>query len=156
MRITGTMINEYFYCKRKLWITYNGINIENELMKIGKILHEDKEHSDSFVLFDRIKLDDFNDEYIIEYKKTSSGKKSAEYQLYYYLYLLKQAGINKKGKLIFLEDKEEEVLVLNNKIEDEIERILKDIQFISSSLEPPEKAKKRYCKNCTFEEYCEV
>ena len=31
MRITGTHINYYFICKRKLWLYSNGIQLEQEI-----------------------------------------------------------------------------------------------------------------------------
>jgi len=40
--INGTMINYYFLCKRKLWLSSNRINLEqnSEEVQIGKEIHE--------------------------------------------------------------------------------------------------------------------
>lgn len=39
-KITGIMLYYYFVCKRKLWLFYNGISMEdeNENVQIGKFL----------------------------------------------------------------------------------------------------------------------
>ena len=41
-KITGIMLYYYFVCKRKLWLFYNGISMEdeNENVQIGKFLDE--------------------------------------------------------------------------------------------------------------------
>lgn len=45
MKITGTLINYYFHCKRQCWLLGNRINLEenSEDVKIGRLLHELKE-----------------------------------------------------------------------------------------------------------------
>ena len=41
MNINGSLINTYFVCKRKAWLFYNKIGLENnsENVKIGKFYH---------------------------------------------------------------------------------------------------------------------
>ena len=43
-KITGIMIYYYLVCKRKLWLFYNNISMEeeNELVQIGKFIDNDK------------------------------------------------------------------------------------------------------------------
>jgi len=154
VKITGTMINDYFYCKRRLWLRFNEIHIGNEFTEIRKELHEEKENKNSLVLFDCIKLDDFDDEYIIEYKKTKKGKISSHFQLYYYLYLLKQNGLERKGKIIYLEEDEYEVFILDTNIEQKILEVIREIEEIcDSSISPKQK---RGCGNCAYANYCKV
>ncbi|MDX5795588.1 Dna2/Cas4 domain-containing protein, partial [Clostridioides difficile] len=40
MKITGTLINYYFHCKRQCWLLGNRINLEenSEDVKIGRLL----------------------------------------------------------------------------------------------------------------------
>ena len=42
MKITGTIINYYFHCKRQCYLFANRINLEDnsEDVRIGKVLHE--------------------------------------------------------------------------------------------------------------------
>jgi len=52
---TGTHINYYFTCPRKLWLFHRSIQCEQEsdLVKIGKVYHEDFEE----IIIDNIKID---------------------------------------------------------------------------------------------------
>ncbi len=42
MRVTGTIINYYFHCKRQCYLFYKRLNLEDnsEDVRIGKVLHE--------------------------------------------------------------------------------------------------------------------
>jgi len=42
MKITGTIINYYFHCKRQCYLFANRINMEDnsEDVRIGRVLHE--------------------------------------------------------------------------------------------------------------------
>lgn len=49
MKITGTLINYYFHCKRQCYLFGNRLNLEDnsEIVKIGKAIHEAKDISDN-------------------------------------------------------------------------------------------------------------
>ncbi|WP_458788416.1 Dna2/Cas4 domain-containing protein, partial [Vallitalea sediminicola] len=42
MKVTGTLINYYFHCKRQCYLFGNKLNLENnsEDVMIGRVLHE--------------------------------------------------------------------------------------------------------------------
>jgi CRISPR-associated exonuclease Cas4 len=59
-RFTGSQINYYFVCKRKLWLFSHNIELEPEsdLVKLGKLLHENRyKRKMKEVQVDRIKVD---------------------------------------------------------------------------------------------------
>lgn len=59
-RFTGSQINYYFICKRKLWLFSHNIELEPEsdLVKLGKLLHENSyQRKMKEVQVDRIKVD---------------------------------------------------------------------------------------------------
>lgn len=59
-RYTGSQINYYFVCKRKLWLFSHNIELESDsdLVKLGKLLHENKyKRRLKEVQIDRIKID---------------------------------------------------------------------------------------------------
>ncbi len=59
-RFTGSQINYYFICKRKLWLFSHNIELEPEsdLVKLGKLLHENRyQRKMKEVQVDRIKVD---------------------------------------------------------------------------------------------------
>lgn len=60
IRFTGSQINYYFICKRKLWLFSHNIELEPEsdLVKLGKLLHENRyKRRMKEVQVDRIKID---------------------------------------------------------------------------------------------------
>ncbi|HLG30216.1 MAG TPA: Dna2/Cas4 domain-containing protein, partial [Candidatus Brocadiales bacterium] len=97
IRFTGTQINYYFVCKRKLWLFSNHIEMEREsdAVLIGKLLHEAsyQRQTKEIVIDDTIKIDFLDGKGVIhEVKKSDKLEKPHEYQLLYYLYYLKQKG----------------------------------------------------------------
>ena len=160
MNVNGTLINYYFFCKTKLWLHANRINLEDnsEDVRIGKILHQINEDKVQEVSFENIKVDKITKDYVVEVKKSDSDLESAKWQLLYYLYLLKQKGINKKGRLEVFEknrqDKKVHYFELDDKIEEEIKSLINDIQKLITSPLLPAPKRKQKCKKCAYFEYC--
>ena len=108
MKITGTLINYYYHCKRQCWLFYNNINMEDnsEDVHIGKVLHELKlSDKNSEIAIDNIKVDKISDKYITEIKKSDADTDAAKKQLEYYMYILDKKGIRRNGKLEIIEKK---------------------------------------------------
>ena len=66
----GYIINSYLYCKRKAWLAYHRINLEenSEDVIIGKSLHEINKNKNSEIEIEDIKIDSITSEYVIEIK----------------------------------------------------------------------------------------
>ena len=107
MRITGTIINYYFHCKRQCYLFANRINLEDnsEDVRIGKVLHEikAKDRDETEIKYENIVLDKVTAKYVEEYKKSDADPKASKMQLLFYLKQLKDKGIEKEGKLIYEE-----------------------------------------------------
>ena len=76
-KFTGSQINYYFICKRKLWLFSHNIELEPEsdLVKLGKLLHENRyKRKMKEVQIDRIKVD------FMESRKVFTEDKGAEVQ----------------------------------------------------------------------------
>lgn len=162
MKINGTIINYYFHCKRQCFFAYNRLNMEDNSddVLIGRVLHETKFSDDEKgeIAIENIKVDKITDDYVIEYKKSDSDLEAVRWQLIYYLYILKQKGIIKKGKIIFEEAKDKKViyLELTNEIEKELLQVISEIkEFLSSSV-IPEFIVKTYCRRCAYYSYCKI
>ncbi len=163
MKVTGTLINYYFHCKRQCYLAGNRINLEDnsENVKIGKALHETKRKTQySEVAIEQIKIDKIQGDYLIEYKKSNSDLKACKWQVYLYLSVLKAKGIEKKGKLIFFENKTKTEkrleLELTNEIEVELEKVVESIQILLEQNVPPEPIKTNRCKKCAYFDYCYI
>lgn len=109
MKITGTLMNYYFHCKRQCYLFGNRLNLEDnsEQVKIGKAIHEQKLDNDqnAEIAIENIRLDKLTKEYLTEVKKSDASLESCKWQLIFYLKVLKDKGINRKGKLEFIEKK---------------------------------------------------
>lgn len=154
MPITGTLIKNYLHCKRQTWLYYYGINFNNEITKIGKLRHI--EEGSEELAFDEIKIDKIKENKVIEFKKTSSNLEGNKMQLLYYLYILKNNGIEKEGILKDLTYGDEYVIKLNDKNLNKIKNLLNEIgEFIRNTEKIPErKLKRKECKGCSFFDYC--
>ena len=158
MLVRGTEVNYYFICHRKLWFFNHGIGMENENenVSIGKLIHSTSySRHEKEILLDRISIDfvERNGKIIIhEVKKSRKMENAHRYQLLYYIYSLKKKGIDAEGIINYpLLRKTEKVLLEN---EEEMERILENIQNIVSLPSPPSPVRKSYCRKCSYFEMC--
>jgi len=161
--ITGTQINFYFHCKRQLWFFSHHINTEQEsdLVYLGKVIHETSyERERKEVEIDQIKLDflDVRDGVIHEVKKSDSWSQAHEWQLLYYLYVLKQKGVTGlRGELNYPVIKRTVSVELTPEREKELLIVLADIRRIINQVKPPEiHVKKSVCRSCSYFELCYV
>ena len=157
--ITGTQINYYFVCKRKLWLFSKNISMEqnSELVEIGSILHYTSySRKRKEIQLEGIKIDFFekNRGIIHEVKKSKSIENAHIWQLKYYLYYFKQLGINVTGEINYPLLRKIEKIELTEDDEMEIEEIMKKIHQIISLEIPPKKQNKKICKKCSYFELC--
>lgn len=160
MKLTGTIINYYFHCKTQMWLHANRINLEDnsEDVRIGKVLHEINGDRIDEVSFESIKVDKITKDYVIEVKKSDSDIEASKAQLLFYLYTLKPKGIIKKGRLEIFEKnrqgKKRFEVVLDEKNEIKIKKIIDEIEKIILQEKPPKPIFKAKCKKCAYYEYC--
>lgn len=159
LKVQGVKINYYFICKRKLWLFSKGITMEQNSDRVlsGKIVHENsysRLKSKEVLVDDIIKLDIIKGEHVREVKISSKMKEADEMQLYYYLYYLKQIGIEKKGLMNYVKEKKQEEIELTEEKSKEIEEVLIDINKIVSKPSPPKLEKLKYCTKCAYYEFC--
>ena len=158
--VTGTIINYYIVCKTKMWLFYHKINLEDnsEEVRIGKVLHEISETKVDEVSFEGIKVDKITKDYIVEVKKSDSDIEAAKWQLLYYMWILKQKGIVKKGRLEVFEkkkqDKKKIEIILDEENEKRLLEIIEDIKNILNQDTPPMPKFENKCKKCAYFEYC--
>lgn len=164
MRVNGTLINYYFHCKRQCYLHGNRLNLEDnsELVQIGKAIHEvkadNKENTE--IAIDNIRLDRLTAEYLTEIKKSDSDLEACKWQLYYYLKVLKEKGIIRKGKLEFEEknkaDKATLIITLGGEEEMQLEQIQMQIEELLQMDEVPPAEESARCKKCAYYEYCYI
>jgi len=159
--ITATQINYYFVCHRELWLFSHQINMEqnSELVALGKLLHESSyKRENKEIQIGPIKIDFIGKDGVIhEIKKTPSVEKAHTWQVKYYIWYLKQLGVeNIRGEIDYPKLKKRTEIELTVEDETEILLILKDIEFIISHDEVPKVINKSICKKCSYYELCYV
>jgi len=157
--ITGSAINYYFVCKRKLWFYLHKITMEHEseLVQIGKILHENSyKRKRKEIELNGIKIDFFDKtrNIIHEVKKSKAIKESHVWQLKYYIYYFKKIGIEVTGEIDYPSLRKKEHIELSNEDEIELLKIIDEINALNYEKNVPLKEKKKICKNCSYYELC--
>lgn len=163
MRANGTLINYYFHCKRQCWLHGNRINLEDNSkdVKIGKAIHEVKseKNKQSEISIDNVKIDKLTEDYLTEIKKSDADVEAAKWQVLLYLKVLKDKGIERKGKLQFIEknkSKKISIIELDEKNLEELRKITNNIEKLLVEENPPEVITEPKCKRCAYYEYCYI
>jgi CRISPR-associated exonuclease Cas4 len=157
--LTGTVVNYYTHCKRQCWLFYHNLNLEDnsEDVRIGRVLHELRQDKEEVAL-DGIKLDKLTAEYVTEIKKSDADLPAAMAQLEYYLIVLHDKGIFRKGRLECLEKNKQSksihTLTLTEEEIDERKEQYRCIEEFLSAEIPPAPVLKHKCKKCAYYEYC--
>lgn len=165
MHITGTHVNYYLVCHRKLWLFANSIQMEHthDAVSEGKLIHETSypQRSSKYeeIQIEGIKIDfyDVKDKVIHEIKKSSKLHEAHVWQLKYYIYVLERNGIEGANGILEYpkERKTEEVLLTTIDVE-RIKEIETGISEIINSETTPELNKKAICKKCSYYDFCFV
>lgn len=164
MKVNGTLINYYFHCKRQCYLHGNRLNLEDnsENVKIGKALHEEKSEKskNTEIEIENIKIDKLTKDYLVEVKKSDADVEAAKWQLLLYLKILKSKGIEKKGKLEFIEKNKTKNKILHIELTEKLERQLdiyiEDIENIIEGNRVPDIINEPKCKKCAYYEYCYI
>jgi len=158
---TGTHVNYYFVCKRKLWLFAHGIGMEHtsDTVLLGKLVDESSyERKDKGIdIDDRIVIDWIDDKQgVLHEVKTSDKMEEAHiWQVAYYLWYLKQKGITGlKGEIDYPKLKQKVEVALTPEREQELREILMDVEAFIQQPKPPERINKKFCKTCSYFELC--
>jgi len=161
LNFTGTQINYYFVCHRKLWLFSRDIRFEseNEYVQLGRLIDENSyKRNNKQIEIGKIKIDFIDSKGVIhEVKKSNKIEKAHIYQLKYYILTLKRMGAeNITGEINYPKLKKKEAVFLQAEDEVEFERIFSDIQKILDQPKPPAVIKKGICAKCAYYEFCFV
>lgn len=163
MKITGTIINYYFHCKRQCYLFANRVNLEDnsEDVRIGRVLHEirAKDNKNTEIKYENIVLDKVSSKYIEEYKKSDADPEAARMQLIFYLKQLQDKGIKKEGKLIYSqknkkEGNKTEIVKLDDNNISKLNKCIENIEKLINQEKVPDVQKNKKCKKCAYYDYC--
>ena len=160
MTITGVKVNYYFICKTKLWLFSHNIQMEHESEDVlmGKLIHESRYKRtkkeliiDNAIAIDFVKKGDVLE--VHDIKKSRKMEEAHKWQLLYYLYFLRDRGVEAVGVLNYpLLNKTERLEPSEADFED-MKRILEEIpQIVYGELPPP--VRRKICNKCSYYEFC--
>jgi len=160
-RLTGGLVHEYLVCPRAAWYSYRHIRFENELLLLGKMLHEKSYKREVKNIFgESISLDFARREdgtlYIYEVKKSRAMLYAAKMQLIFYLKWLKERCVEAHGRIAVPTEKYVEEARLTEKYEEEIERIGREVIEVVEKSKPPKAKWRKICKKCSYHDFCWV
>lgn len=160
IKITGTQINYLLVCRRKLWFFLHGITMEQESdrVAVGREVHENTLNSKkSELLIDNsIRLDYIDKELAVhEIKLSKAMNEASRYQLLYYIFYLKNKGVNcSKGVIHYPDLRKTETIELKAEDENRLKTCMDEIIKIGSLSKPPEEPREKKCKSCSYYEIC--
>lgn len=157
--ITGTLVWYYFICKREVWLMSHEITPDEDssVLDIGRAIHEIfyrkmlKE-----VSIEGVKVDLFKraEQAVCEIKTSSKFVEAARFQLLYYLFRLKEYGVNPIGWILIPTEKRKIGVKLDGDAERTLLKVLDEIKKIAELEYPPPPVKTPYCRRCAYKEFC--
>ncbi|MBS7530267.1 CRISPR-associated protein Cas4 [Hazenella sp. IB182353] len=164
MKVTGTMVNYYIHCKRQCWLFANKINLEDnsEEVRIGKLLHELKtekaKHKELSI--EQVKIDKLTEDYLVEIKKSDADVEAVTWQVLLYLKIIKNKGIERKGKIEFIEKKKQSrktmTVILTTEQERRLDQMIQQIEQLIAGEEIPAIRHDKKCNKCAYYDYCYI
>ncbi len=162
MKVKASTVLSYVKCPREAWFIERDITPDqnNPFIELGRFIHE-KYYSgkgEKSVELPGMKMDIIWKErqmtVVGEIKKSSKAIDSAKAQLLYYLYSLKEYGIDAKGYILIPTERRKIEVKIGKEEEEYLTKLLKKIEETISSNVPPYVERKSICKNCGYRELC--
>lgn len=173
MTINATLINLYHVCRRECWLHANGINMEHtsDTVYDGKMLHENsypqrnEKHSELSVeavrhgisLFGKIDFYDARQKLIHETKRSDKVEKAHEWQVKFYLWLLRLNGIEDATAILEypLLRQTDKIMLTDDDI-GHLEKSIISIKNLKENEQCPQVINANICKSCSYYELCYV
>ncbi|SHI73735.1 CRISPR-associated exonuclease, Cas4 family [Cruoricaptor ignavus] len=172
MVINATLVSYYIYCKRRMWLHANNIRMEqnSDLVAEGKLIGENTyqqrpakysqvelsyQYSKEILLSSKIDFYDAKNKIVHEVKKSSSKEASHEWQVRFYLWMLKLNNIPAASGIIeYPKFRDTTEVQLSEEYECELRKMTDEISKILNSETVPGKIEFQYCKKCSYFEFC--
>ncbi len=165
MLTNATLINLYHVCKRQTWLHANGIQMEHtsEIVAEGKLIgetsYQDRSAKYTELEIEGVKIDfyDPKTKTIHEVKKSDKVETAHIAQVKYYLYILRQNGIEDPQALLeYPRLRQRESVFWEEGDDQKIQELIKEIQALVSQASCPPLEKKPICKKCSYFDFCYI
>ena len=157
--VTGTEFNYYNICRRKLWLFSHGIQMEHtsDNVLLGKLIdeHSYKREKKGILIDGVVKIDFLDDEAVHEIKKSDRMEEAHIGQTLYYIYCLRQKGVDiRKGIINYPKLRRTTEVELTPEREQEIIGTIEKIMEIKKMPQSPEALNAKICRRCGYEDFC--
>ncbi len=160
-KITGSIIQAYLICPRQAWLMSRQVtgNQYNEFMAIGRLISEQsygrekKEIRIGSNVIDVVKTGK-GGVTLVETKKSSRALETAKMQLLFYMYDIRNKVKSVKGEIRVPKEKQVIEVELTEEAEEEIKRVISEIEEMLLPELPPKAERNKYCGKCSQEEFC--
>lgn len=161
LNVTGTLVWYYYICKREVWLMSRQINAfqDNDFFEIGRLIHDESYRREKKeIQFENTKFDLVKDKggelVVAEIKKSSRFEKATTMQLAFYLWKLGKKGIKANGEIRVPKEKIRKQVSLTDELKNELEESIEQIKAIIDMPKPYPPEKIKFCKNCSYNEFC--
>lgn len=160
--IVGSLVQAYSICPRQAWLMSRQItpDEDNVYLQLGRLIQsqaysrERKEWRLGHMVLDVIRREG-KTLVVAEVKKSSRASEAARLQLGFYLYELKGMGIEAEGELLFPEERYRETVLLDEKLEKEVENLKEKLRdLLRQPLPPRLEERGKFCGKCAYNEFC--
>ncbi|MGQ9712945.1 MAG: CRISPR-associated protein Cas4 [Desulfotomaculales bacterium] len=161
VRVVGSFIQAYLICPRQVWLMSRQIcpDEDNVYLELGRLIgaqaygRERKEVRLEHLSIDLVRRGG-RDFIVGEVKKSSRAREAARMQLAFYLYELREMGIEAEGELLFPEERRRERLILDENLAREVENLKARVLALIYRDQAPPPEKSRFCGKCAYAEFC--
>jgi len=161
LKVTGSILQAYVVCQRQAWLMSRNIsgNQYNEFIAIGRLLSEETYKRDKKeILIDGSKIDVIRQKdgiiTLIETKKSSRMIEASQMQLLFYLYNVSRKDRTIKGEIRIPKEKKVVPVELTDERIIEVENLIAKIKYLIQQESAPEKVWVKFCKTCSYLEFC--
>lgn len=163
---TGTQVNYFAVCHRKLWLFSHGVEMEreNENVQIGKLVGEQSysRAQKEIAIDDRVVIDWVESKVgadgvlvLHEVKKSRAVESAHRLQMLYYIFYLRCKGVVARGEIDYPLLKRTEAIELTTEAEAELMEVLRELErVVEASQTPPRLTTRRFCEKCAYYELC--
>lgn len=161
-RITGTLIWYAMICDREVWLMAHEIepNRDDPRLEWGRFLSEityPRSHTREISL-PGMKLDLIERDgprlVVGEVKSSSRFVEAARMQVLYYLWRLREMGIEAEGELRFPKERRRLVVQLDEEGIQAVEHVVARVESLVAMPLPPPAKRIRFCRICAYREFC--
>ena len=159
LHVTGTKVNYYIICKRKLWLFSRYLTMEysSDKVRMGRHVHEHsypRERHKELDIAGLIHIDIVGRR-LREVKSSRKMLTAHRMQILYYLYFLKGLGVESlEGEMNFPKERRKEVVILDAEAERQVEEAVEGIMRIEGMQRAPEAEFRTICRSCSYAELC--